>query len=214
MTSNDWAEHHVRIKAYWWNWFCEWLFWRLPVYWFTFWYLRDIVPKNPSVLDLGGGTGRVTYWLLKLLRGKGFATLIDYCEYAVGEARLFLARKRVSKKIKCLVGDIFHSNTVGRERVNLVFSSGIAGYYDLEQALDFHMRLVRSEDGCAVLVMARESAIYWKSRGERMETSGDWIYGEVPVREEDVVSYARQRKCQFLIKRIAFGGAMIVLLHR
>jgi ubiquinone/menaquinone biosynthesis C-methylase UbiE len=111
--------------------------------------LKHVSFEDKSVLELGAGTGRLSF--LALQRGAKHVTLVDSSEQAMRLAKgLFCANNQV----EFVYGDLLGLN-LPEKSFDIVMSSGVMEHFkgeDLAKAVQAHKRFLKPE-GLAVIVV-------------------------------------------------------------
>lgn len=111
--------------------------------------LKHVSFKGKSVLELGAGTGRLSF--LALQNGAKHVTLVDSSENAISLAKGLFNR---NNQVKFVYGDLVTLDLPG-ESFDIVMSSGVIEHFkgeDLVMAVQAHKQFLKA-DGLAVIIV-------------------------------------------------------------
>lgn len=141
--------------------------------------------KEPSVLELGCGTGYKTARILQHLGGR--ATLIDFSEKALDRARVLFDEVGIDD-VKFVKGDI--RSVDYEDEFDLVHSDGVVEHFEGDEqrrVFENHCRAINSTG--YVFIFVPSPTWYYRIWKWGLTALGRWRFGyEEPMVEENVVS--------------------------
>jgi ubiquinone/menaquinone biosynthesis C-methylase UbiE len=148
-------------------------------------FLEKAKVKNPSIAEIGCGSGELTARLLEKFGGD--AVLIDNCENALKVAKANFKRHGL-KNVKFVKGNLFDLKL--KAKFDVVHSEGLIEHFAGEEqrkAIEAHKRLLK-KGGWLLICVPRPALIYrvWKYVKEKRN---DWPFGyEKAMSKEDLRS--------------------------
>lgn len=161
-------------------------------------FLREIKIKNPRILEIGCGTGVMTFKMLENLGGK--AVLVDKSKSALDVAKKHSKMFNIEKgSVKYVAEDIFSYDD---EMFDIVHSQGLIEHFkDQSKIIKEHVRLAK-KDGYIIILAPRPSLFYRSLKKAFEYYHKKWLFGyESPMETDRVVDLIRRNDVHILKKR-------------
>jgi ubiquinone/menaquinone biosynthesis C-methylase UbiE len=162
-------------------------------------FLKKINIKNPRIIELGCGTGIMTFRMLERLGGE--AVLLDSSESALKTAKEFSKEFDIDKdQVKYVAKDIFEYDDA--EKFDIVHSQGLIEHFqDQSKIIGEHFRLTKRNG--YVLILAPRPSIFYKAARKTYELyKGKWMFGyENPLETNKVVGMVRKNNADIVKRR-------------
>jgi cyclopropane fatty-acyl-phospholipid synthase-like methyltransferase len=172
-------------------------------------FLDNLKIENPSILELGCGSGEITARILK--RYGGSATLIDNSKEAIKVAKSNFKKHGLDARI--VYTDLFSLKI--KEKFDIVHSEGLIEHFTgkkRNEIVKIHRRYVKN-DGVVIISVPRPSW-YYKFWRFYLEKRKKWYYGfENPLDKKELKSILEKNGLKVLksinYSRYAFALAKI-----
>lgn len=149
--------------------------------------------KNPSILELGAGTGSDSEWLIKKFGGK--ATLVDNCDHIISKSKRYFNRKKLD--ITCLklkVEDIRFKN-----KYDLVFSVGLVEhFYNKDLYKIFRKHVDAAKKGGYIIIFVPNNSLIYRSYRRLLTLLRLWMWDEISFNIKDIENLAGDSNSKLL----------------
>jgi len=164
-------------------------------------FLDFIDVENPSILDLGGGLGGLSWRIAEKLGGK--VTIVDFSEEAQNRSDEFFRNKRV--KSRYIKSDIFSVEL--DERYDIVHSHGLIEHFFGEKRKDCfkkHIEFIKKGGFGIILAPAKcdFNRVFLKPL---ISVLGLDEVEEVPLDESDVNDFFQSNDTRLICRKQRFG---------
>jgi ubiquinone/menaquinone biosynthesis C-methylase UbiE len=159
------------------------------------------VPKNPSIIELGSGTGKLSLKLGKHFKGR--CTLVDFSRDALELSKRKFEESNLDGKF--VYSDALKFRT--GEKFDIVHSGGLIEHFlgkDLDGIIRKHAQLCKK--GGLIIIMVPAPLLWYKVYRKSMETVGRWpVNIEVPMDELTLVKSAERNGIKVLDSTLSRG---------
>jgi ubiquinone/menaquinone biosynthesis C-methylase UbiE len=162
-------------------------------------FLQGLGIRNPRIVELGCGTGIMTFRMLQEYGGE--AVLVDSSEEALRTARKCCRDMGIpDERVTFAREDVFSFRD--SEGFDIVHSQGLIEHFpDQSRIIEQHTMLARK--GGHVLILAPRPSIFYRSFRKLYEyVYGSWLFGyENPLHTDKVVEMVRRTGTRIKRKR-------------